>query len=81
MDDKMIIDFINNVEPDFSYGSSDGMTRAMIESAENMALINDFITESAYLNGQLVVRRTKVADCEGIFVIVRGVHSPYVYIM
>ena len=40
-----------------------------------------FITESAYLNGQLVVRRTKVADCEGIFVIVRGVHSPYVYIM
>lgn len=40
-----------------------------------------FITESAYLNGQLVVRRTKVADCEGIFVIVRGVHNPYVYIM
>ena len=40
-----------------------------------------FITESAYLNGQLVVRRTKIADCEGIFVIVRGVHSPYVYIM
>lgn len=40
-----------------------------------------FITESAYLNGQLVVRRTKVVDCEGIFVIVRGVHSPYVYIM
>ena len=40
-----------------------------------------FITESAYLNGQLVVRRTKVADCEGTFVIVRGVHSPYAYIM
>ena len=48
MDDKMIIDFINNVEPDMSYGSSDGMTRAMVESAENMALINDFITESTY---------------------------------
>ena len=48
MDDKMIIDFINNVEPDFSYGSSDGMTRAMVESAENMALINDYIVESTY---------------------------------
>ena len=32
MDDKMIIDFINNVEPDMSYGTSDGMTRAMVES-------------------------------------------------
>ena len=48
MDDKMIIDFINNVEPDMSYGSSDGMTRAMVESAENMALINDYIVESTY---------------------------------
>ena len=44
----MIIDFINNVEPDMSYGSSDGMTRAMVESAENMALINDYIVESTY---------------------------------
>lgn len=43
MDDKMIIDFINNVEPDMSYGTSDGMTRAMVESAENMALINDLL--------------------------------------
>ena len=48
MDDKMIIDFINGIEPDFSYGSSDGMTRAMVESAENMALINDYIVESTY---------------------------------
>lgn len=48
MDDKMVIDFINNVEPDMSYGSSDGMTRAMVESAENMALINDYIVESTY---------------------------------
>ena len=48
MDNKMIIDFINNVEPDMSYGSSDGMTRAMVESAENMALINDYIVESTY---------------------------------
>ena len=31
-----------------SYGSSDGMTRAMVESAENMALINDYIVESTY---------------------------------
>nr|DAE39848.1 MAG TPA: hypothetical protein [Caudoviricetes sp.] len=31
-----------------SYGTSDGMTRAMVESAENMALINDYIVESTY---------------------------------
>ena len=48
MDDKMIIDFINNVQPDMSYGTSDGMTRAMVESAENMAVVNDYITESTY---------------------------------
>nr|DAR53189.1 MAG TPA: hypothetical protein [Caudoviricetes sp.] len=48
MGDKMIIDFINNVEPNISYGTSDGMARAMIESAENMALINDYIAESTY---------------------------------
>ena len=48
MDDKMIIDFINNIEPDTSYGTSDSMTRAMVESAENMALINDYIVESTY---------------------------------
>ena len=48
MDDKMIIDFINGIEPDMSYGTSNGMARAMVESAENMALINDYITESAY---------------------------------
>ena len=44
----MIIDFINNVQPDMSYGTSDGMTRAMVESAENMAVVNDYITESTY---------------------------------
>ena len=44
----MIIDFINGIEPDMSYGSSDGMTRVIVESAENMALINDYITESTY---------------------------------
>ena len=44
----MIVDFINNVEPNFSYGTSDGMARAMVESAENMALINDYIVESTY---------------------------------
>lgn len=48
MDNEMIIDFINNVEPDFSYGTSDGMSRAMVESAENIALINDYIIESTY---------------------------------
>ena len=48
MDDKMIIDFINGIEPDMSYGTSNGMARAMVESAENMALINDYITESTY---------------------------------
>lgn len=48
MDNEMIVDFINNVEPDFSYGTSDGMSRAMVESAENMALINDYIVESTY---------------------------------
>lgn len=48
MDDKMIVDFINNVEPDMTYGTSDGMSRAMVESAENIALINDYITESTY---------------------------------
>ena len=48
MDDKMIIDFINNIEPDTSYGTSDSMARAMVESAENMALINDYIVESTY---------------------------------
>lgn len=48
MDNEMIVDFINNVEPDFSYGTSDGMTRAMVESAENIARINDYITESVY---------------------------------
>ena len=48
MDDKMIIDFINGIEPDMSYGTSNGMARAMVESAENMALINDFIAESTY---------------------------------
>ena len=41
MDNEMIVDFINNVEPDFSYGTSDGMSRAMVESAENIALNND----------------------------------------
>ena len=48
MDNEMIVDFINNVEPDFSYGTSDGMSRAMVESAENIARINDYITESFY---------------------------------
>ena len=48
MDNEMIVDFINNVEPDFSYGTSDGMSRAMVESAENIALINDYIVESTY---------------------------------
>ena len=48
MDNQMIVDFINNVEPNFSYGTSDGMARAMVESAENMALINDYIVESTY---------------------------------
>lgn len=48
MDNEMIVDFINNVEPDFSYGTSDGMSRAMVESAENIARINDYITESVY---------------------------------
>ena len=61
MDDKMIIDFINNVEPDMSYGSSDGMTRAMVESAENMALINDYIVESTYevYNESIISQNTK----------------------
>ena len=44
----MIINFINNVQPDMSYGTFDGMTRAMVESAENMAVVNDYITESTY---------------------------------
>ena len=48
MDNEMIVDFINSVEPDFSYGTSDGMSRAMVESAENIARINDYITESFY---------------------------------
>ena len=48
MDNEMIVDFINSVEPDFSYGTSDGMSRAMVESAENIASINDYITESVY---------------------------------
>ena len=48
MANEMIVDFINNVEPDFSYGTSDGMSRAMVESAENIARINDYITESFY---------------------------------
>lgn len=48
MDNEMIVDFINNVEPDFSYGTSDSMSRAMVESAENMALINEYIVESTY---------------------------------
>jgi hypothetical protein len=48
MDDKLIIDFINNIEPNMSYGSSDDISRAMVESAENMALINDYIVESTY---------------------------------
>ena len=61
MDDKMVIDFINNVEPDMSYGSSDGMTRAMVESAENMALINDYIAESTYevYNESIITHKTK----------------------
>lgn len=48
MDNDMIVDFINKVEPDFSYGTSDGMTRAMVESAENLASVNEYITESMY---------------------------------
>lgn len=48
MDNEMIVDFINNVEPDFSYGTSDGMSRAMVESAENIANINEYINESVY---------------------------------
>jgi hypothetical protein len=32
MDDKLIIDFINNIEPNMSYGSSDDISRAMVES-------------------------------------------------
>ena len=71
MDDKMIIDFINNVEPDISYGSSDGMTRAMVESAENMALINDFITESAY------EVYTETEDKQGFFAKVKNKVSVY----
>lgn len=48
MDNEMIVDFINSVEPDFSYGTSDGMSRAMVESAENIATINEYINESVY---------------------------------
>lgn len=48
MDNDMIVQYINGVEPDFSYGTSDGMSRAMVESVENMAMINDYITESTY---------------------------------
>lgn len=48
MDNDMIVQYINGVQPDFSYGTSDGMSRAMVESVENMAMINDYITESTY---------------------------------
>ena len=73
MDDKMIIDFINNVEPDMSYGSSDGMTRAMVESAENMALINDYITESTY------EVYTEAEDNQGFFTKVKNkIHTYFV---
>ena len=71
MDDKMIIDFINNVEPDFSYGTSDGMTRAMVESAENMALINDYIVESTY------EVYTEAEDKQGFFAKVKNKVSVY----
>ena len=73
MDNEMIVDFINNVETDFSYGSSDGMTRAMVESAENMALINDFITESAY------EVYTEAEDKQGFFAKVKNkIHTYFV---
>ena len=73
MDDKMIIDFINNVEPDISYGSSDGMTRAMVESAENMALINDYIVESTY------EVYTEAEDNQGFFTKVKNkIHRAFV---
>ena len=48
MDNEMIVDFINNVEPDVAYGTSDVMSRAMVESAENIATINEYINESVY---------------------------------
>ena len=73
MDDKMIIDFINGIEPDFSYGSSDGMTRAMVESAENMALINDYIVESTY------EVYTEAEDKQGFFAKVKNkIHTYFV---
>nr|DAU80904.1 MAG TPA: hypothetical protein [Caudoviricetes sp.] len=73
MDDKMIIDFINNVEPDMSYGTSNGMARAMVESAENMALINDYITESTY------EVYTEAEDNQGFFTKVKNkIHTYFV---
>ena len=73
MDNKMIIDFINGIEPDFSYGSSDGMTRAMVESAENMALINDYITEATY------EVYTEAEDKQGFFAKVKNkIHTYFV---
>ena len=73
MDDKMIIDFINGLEPDTSYGTSNGMARAMVESAENMALINDYITESTY------EVYTEAEDNQGFFTKVKNkIHKYFV---
>ena len=73
MDDKMIIDFINNIEPDTSYGTSESMARAMVESAENMALINDYIVESTY------EVYTEAEDKQGFFSKVKNkIHRAFV---
>ena len=45
---ELIDNFIESIEPDYRYANSDDLTTAMVESVENLASVNDYITECTY---------------------------------
>lgn len=47
-DNELIDNFIESIEPDYRYANSDDLTTAMVESVENLASVNDYVTECTY---------------------------------
>lgn len=47
-DNELIDNFIESIEPDYRYANSDDLTTAMVESVENLAAVNDYVTECTY---------------------------------
>lgn len=45
---ELIDNFIESIEPDYRYATSDDLTTAMVESVENLAAVNDYVTECTY---------------------------------